>query len=326
MKQATIEKYTAIAEANGWKADRDDNTVFVPCGRCGGQGTIYFYGHVEGGICFGCRGGKGGRQSLVTLGKRADAAQKRADKKVRVEEAKREAARVKALAFLESRPELWEAFVAAPEGDPRRDMAEKLERWGSLSDKQVAFALTLHVRQQEKESGIEAPKGSAPEGREQIEGNIVGMKEYDGDYGTVLKILVQCEDEQGAYKVFVSFPRGLNVHPNGDHETVQQLADRKARVRLTATWTRKEADFATGKRPAKAELLDFPDNGTRLACPECGEDHKPGEAATHDIEEGPTGADLVSFTCPKTGAETKGYVVVAHGDYPEPSETSTAAY
>lgn len=260
MKQATIEKYTAIATEAGYRADRDDNTTFVACGRCGGAGVIHFFGHVEGGICFKCRGAKGSRQSLVTLGKRVDARVKRADKKVRAEEAEREAAHVKAKLFLADRPELKEALDMAPEGDPRRDMAEKLEYWGSLSDKQVAFALTLRDRDQNREAEDAAPKGTAPEGRQQIEGRIVGTKVYDGDYGEVTKILVKCEDEDGTFKVFVSLPSGLgkSKDPEGRWESARDLADRKARVRLTATWTRKEDDFATGKRPAKAELLPSP--------------------------------------------------------------------
>lgn len=33
-------------------------TKSVPCDRCGGTGHLPQFNHVEGGICFKCRGGK----------------------------------------------------------------------------------------------------------------------------------------------------------------------------------------------------------------------------------------------------------------------------
>jgi ribosomal protein L32 len=46
-----------------------------------------------------------------------------------------------------------------------------------------------------------------------------------------------------------------------------------------------------------------------VKCKECGEEHRPNEVEVTDCEEDfATGGDLLTYTCPVTGKETKSLV------------------
>ena len=49
------------------KASKESEVVFVACPRCGGTGYLPQYSHIEGGICFKCRGNKGKRYYMHDL-------------------------------------------------------------------------------------------------------------------------------------------------------------------------------------------------------------------------------------------------------------------
>ena len=44
-------------------------------------------------------------------------------------------------------------------------------------------------------------------------------------------------------------------------------------------------------------------------CSKCGEKHYQGEIETLNIEEDIQGFDIITYTCPVTGEETKAYVL-----------------
>ncbi len=125
---------------------------------------------------------------------------------------------------------------------------------GSLRDQLIARA-TLSERQlecipkaaerqakwtAEKAKQDAEPKKPAPEGRVEIEGEIVHVKLQESHYGDTLKMLVKCD----GFRVWSTVPSSLEGEVKG------------RRVKFTATLTRSDKDesFAFAKRPVKAEF------------------------------------------------------------------------
>ena len=136
------------------------------------------------------------------------------------------------------------------------DMARKLIRFGSLSDKQVGFARRLlqdHLERQknggktDRQLQWDAEKAKAqdaPTGRAEIIGQVLKIEWRDTEYGPSLKMTVK--DDRG-FVVWTTCPA--------------QLADagpeRGDRVRFWASLTPSDNDpkFAFGKRPTGGEKL-----------------------------------------------------------------------
>jgi hypothetical protein len=128
----------------------------------------------------------------------------------------------------------------------------QFKKYAELSEKQLASIEPAIVRQSEtdqKNAEREAVKidlinsgVQAPEGKITIEGEVVGLKEYESQYGITYKMIVKAD---AGWAVFATIPSNINP-AKGD------------RVRFSATLTRSQDDplFAFAKRPTKAELLE----------------------------------------------------------------------
>ncbi len=133
-----------------------------------------------------------------------------------------------------------------------RDIVNKLVKYGSLSEKQLDFLRKLvndaknekqrihdmwEQRRLEKENAEDCPTG-----RIVVTGKVITLREQDGQFGTVWKMLVV--DDRG-YKVWCSVPSGLDLN-------------RFDRVQLTVTLTPSKDDpkFGFGSRPAKSAVLE----------------------------------------------------------------------
>jgi hypothetical protein len=131
------------------------------------------------------------------------------------------------------------------------DMGHKLDRFGSLSEKQEAYAVKLSLQILTPQP--EEAKVPAPEGRLEIEGTVVSVKTQPGfAYGSeVTKLVVKVQTPEGSWAAWVTCPSSL-------FDGAQEL--KGARVAMTVTLTRSDRDahFAFGKRPAKARFLDVP--------------------------------------------------------------------
>lgn len=133
------------------------------------------------------------------------------------------------------------------------EMWGKLQRYGSLSDKQVAFAIRLMGESDERAARREqvaAEKAEllaagvvAPEGKVTVCGEVVALKLQESQYGDTWKMVVK--DDAG-WAAWVTVPSALTEVVMGD------------RVVFTATLTRSESDplFAFAKRPTKAHYED----------------------------------------------------------------------
>ncbi len=129
------------------------------------------------------------------------------------------------------------------------DLLHKLNRYGSLSERQVAAALRSVERDAEfaarraAQAAEVADAGPLVEGRRHIAGVIVSLKTQQSDYGTQFKMLVREDDGN---KVWGTEPASISGCEKGQ------------RVELTATVTRSDRDehFGFFSRPSKAIIID----------------------------------------------------------------------
>ena len=133
------------------------------------------------------------------------------------------------LAELEHNPE--------PHADNRfvHDVVGKFKRFGSISEAQLNALERSLARDTEKATEKAEPKGPAPQGRVQVSGRVLSLKEQGGIYGLSVKMLLKLENNS---KVWVSVPKGATVKA-GDN------------LNLVATFTVSDTDpsFAFGTRP-----------------------------------------------------------------------------
>lgn len=144
------------------------------------------------------------------------------------------------------------------------DLLHKANRWGNLSEKQVAAALRGRDRDaafaERRAAEQAALEGVAPlaEGRREITGEVVSTKWQESDYGDTLKMLVREDDGN---KVWGTVPGVLSE----DHfdEATQTWTNRLetlvgSRVTFKAQVTRSNDDehFGFFKRPTQAQVVE----------------------------------------------------------------------
>lgn len=104
------------------------------------------------------------------------------------------------------------------------DLALKLRRYGSLSEKQIDAARGVIARNAEQ-AEQKAAAGPLAEGRYEIVGEIISGKYVDSQYGSTYKILVKLENGN---RVYGTCPRAIDGNP-GDvvkiTATVEQSRD-----------------------------------------------------------------------------------------------------
>lgn len=134
------------------------------------------------------------------------------------------------------------------------DVARKLRRYGSLSEKQVAAVLKSKERDEEFEARRQAEEEAlktAPalaDGRYEIEGTVISVKwvegfstGWDGRSLDTKKMLVKMDDGN---KVFGTVPSAILE------------ADKGTRVKFTAKVEPKEEHFGFFSRPTKPEIIE----------------------------------------------------------------------
>jgi hypothetical protein len=143
------------------------------------------------------------------------------------------------------------------------DMAGKLVRYGSLSDKQVEFALKLlkeHCERHanggktDREVAWQREKDMAedcPTGRVQVIGTVLKTELKENQFGTTLKMALKSDK---GFVVWVTVPDNLAIFDVGEYQRGLAKGDR---VALTATLTPSTNDpkFGFGKRPTGGKLL-----------------------------------------------------------------------
>jgi len=220
------------------------------CHRCGGTG-IYSQYH---GTCFACGGVRSKWTECPTVIAYARRHRKNATARAN-REAKRMAAhaaqRVEGQAWLEANG-LSDA-VAAIDPETRTGaeqmllgLASSCHQFGSLTEKQLAFARSLVVEIADRKAA-DADKINAPTGRLEITGEVVSRKFSENAYGLTDRITVLVETVYGHWILNCTTPAALTGTRFKRGDT----------VRLTATITPSDTDpsFAFGKRPTKASVV-----------------------------------------------------------------------
>jgi hypothetical protein len=132
-----------------------------------------------------------------------------------------------------------------------RDMNAKLDRWGSLSDRQIAFARKLARDVRNPEAHVDAPEGRGVT----FSGVVVSVKLVAGfgyNAPATTKMVVKVAATGGSWLVYVTAPAAVLDAINGSPL-------KGATVTVTADLERSpnKRHFAFGKRP-RAARLDAP--------------------------------------------------------------------
>lgn len=140
------------------------------------------------------------------------------------------------------------------------DLLHKLNRYGSLSEKQVAAVLKSEAREAEfqakrdADNAILAEAGPLEEGRREITGTIVSARFQESDFGSTPKMLVKQDDGN---KVWLTIPdAAFNTGEPHPHDIRHIDNFKGCRITITATVERSRDDehFGFGKRPTKATV------------------------------------------------------------------------
>lgn len=145
------------------------------------------------------------------------------------------------------------------------DIAAQVQRFGKLSDKQIAFVMKLAKEATEpkvEEKNIPAPVSS---NRVTFSGKVVSAKIQHSDvYGSQWRMTVKVTTAEGAWLAWGTIPAGMIAQvPYDQGGTLERL--RGADVIMTARLVAgKDAHFAIMKRPA-GKVLAFADGSQPVA-------------------------------------------------------------
>lgn len=146
------------------------------------------------------------------------------------------------------------ALVQALKCDHRiiRDIAAKLETFGSISEAQIALVIKIAADEAAKAAEVMV---SAPQGKATVSGQIVSTKYQESEYGGAWKMTVKFTSEAGTWLAYGTVPTSIldAVHPECNGNLVEVLRGRT--VSFTAAFARgNESHFAFFSRPTKASI------------------------------------------------------------------------
>lgn len=242
-----IEEAGIDAERVKYRKSDGEPVVWESCFRCGGTGIFQGYGAcgVWEGVCFGCGGSKGRYVKLQSKATTARNRPRKAQKAAERREREKAEAPAQARAFLAAHEGLAAALRhERAKSSILRSFANQLARRGGLSDRQVEVAFEIASRPPKPADPTPVP---VVEGRHEITGKVLTVREQASQFGYQLKMLVQVEAADGAaYKVWGTVPRSIDT------------VERGAQVSFTATVERSKDDenFGFFKRPANAAVVE----------------------------------------------------------------------
>lgn len=248
--QWNMDAVRALCENIGW--GRGETQMFGHVGKCGICGAAYRNGdiwrHEPTGDIVHVGHNCADKYSMVTERPGFEAALEVLKKRraAFIAETKRQMVREK---FLTSVPGLEEALNG--DHDILRNMSASLTRWGSLTPKQIAFAVKLSAETKARKENPPPQEKHvpAPTGRQVVKGRVVSKKVYDSDaYGSSTKITVKVETPEGSWFAWGSTFSTAGVFDRGD------MIEFKATLSPS-----RDAHFAFFKRPTDGRVINEPE-------------------------------------------------------------------
>lgn len=238
-----------------------DKLVFVPCDRCGGSGFLAHFNHIDGGICYGCEGGKGQMVTVRTLRQRASSAASAA-RKAEAKTTERLARHDEAIAQVAKLTDNWSKWLELANdkgGSFLFDIWMKAFDY-DLSEKQVAAVASSIDKKLSWKAEAEAKRSAltpAPVGKVEVAGTVLKTTYKEGDWGPVYKMTVLADE---GFEVYSTIPKKIidTFEAEYDEDTnvyavIEALVGRQ--VAFTATLSpSQDAGFAFASSPSKASL------------------------------------------------------------------------
>lgn len=139
------------------------------------------------------------------------------------------------------------------------DLWRKLHQYGSLTDKQVAAAERSISQIKDRQAQEPEVWVNAPEGRIDVTGQILAIKNVESFYGTQTKMLVKVEADGGHWKLWTTYPSSLYGQWDDEAEAYTDDAEKGDVIKMTVTVEPSDDDpfFAFGKRPTKATVMTY---------------------------------------------------------------------
>lgn len=234
--------------------DRADDEIVdtTSCGRCGGDGYLVGFGHIENGRCFACEG----RPATIEI----TAAEARNGLRKRIERQNAaERKRIKRLAAAEAEWQRIEAIEPIwSHRDTEKDLnefignlVEKVQDGHPLTDKQITAGADAMRRDVERRAAraaeAAAREGMTPlqSGRRELTLTVISTRWDDNPYGAGATRKMLAEDAEG-YRYWSTVPRAL----------INETVTGGTQISLTATVKPSEKDHTFGilSRPAKATI------------------------------------------------------------------------
>lgn len=142
------------------------------------------------------------------------------------------------------------------------DIRTRFLEWGTLSDAQEELLYKLEKQNEEykKSQQEEAERKYIPvpdgNGRVAVEGVILNAQYRESAYGTVAKVLVRVDTEEGSFKLWGTLPRHIEDDAfNNSEEGLKGLRNKVIRFTAKLQRSDKDAEFGFFSRPTKAELI-----------------------------------------------------------------------
>lgn len=247
---------TTATKRTARPADYQTKNIWENCVRCQGEGSVSWGddsknliakadGSVEEipQVCFKCLGHRGKYVSQAQLDRREkDRARRKATAEAQLAES-RAAVAAAWDAFAAVHPEVAAALAGMEESSSfAASLASQVRRGRELSEGQIAAAERMiaaaAARTQERATRI-----AAQAGRQTIKGEVLSVKEREGDFGTIFRMTVR--DERG-FVVNGTVPAAILMDTQAG-KTVEFTAT----VKVSAG----DETFGFYARPAKASVL-----------------------------------------------------------------------
>lgn len=237
-----------------FEGQSDDEIIIETCGKCGGKGIVFYYLHVDGGICYDCNGMGHWKNTVATLRKRHRGYVNRDNLSVLKSAIKRAETEAKINEFNEENPGLSEKITALANGGNSFavSLEDALNKFGSLTENQVN-AVNKMINQFEREATEKSLATPVPTGKDVVTGTILSMKWVDNHFsynGGTLKMVVQ--DDRG-FKVYGTVPKAITTDENGDYSS--NIEDSRVTFNATLEPSKDDDKFGFFKRPTKARLI-----------------------------------------------------------------------